>query len=79
MAGFINFDEAMKFIREIDDPIAQERVCYMYDLTWDADDLPEGDFDLLYFLRLTEAFIRDRKAFIKALNGEPQKRGWEEE
>jgi len=79
MGKFINHEAASAFLNSIDDPIVQSLVRFAYQTTLMTDAVVEGEFDLLYFLRIMEEFLRDRERLAKALMGdftEEDKTGW---
>ncbi len=77
MARLINHDKAKEFWDTISDPIVQALIQYAHCLIFTK--VPydfEGEFDLLYFYKILEAFLRDRERLAKALTGEGQEYSW---
>jgi hypothetical protein len=74
----INHEAASEFLNSIDDPIVKSLVRYSYQTICLSDAAPKGEFDLLYFSRIMEEFLRDREELTKALRGEfaEDKTGW---
>jgi hypothetical protein len=78
MGKFINHEPASDFTNSIEDPIARSLVRYAYQTLCMSDAVVEGEFDLLYFARIMEEFLRDREALARSLRGEfgDDKTGW---
>lgn len=76
----LNNEAASAFLNDIHDPIVKSLVRYAYQTICMSDFVPEGEFDLLYFFRIMEEYLRDREALARALRGEPEenKTGWGE-
>jgi hypothetical protein len=74
----INHEAASAFLNSIEDPIVAGLVQYSYQIVCTSDAFPQGDFDLLYFFRIMEEFLRDREKIAKWLRGEygEDKTGW---
>jgi hypothetical protein len=70
MGKFINHEPASAFLNSIEDPIVQGLVRYAYQTLCLSDAVVEGDFDLLYFARIMEEYLRDRERLAKALLGD---------
>jgi hypothetical protein len=78
MGKLINHEAASAFLNNIKDPIVKGLVSNSYQTICTSDAVPEKDFDLLYFFRVMEEFLRDRAELAKALTGEfeEDKTGW---
>jgi len=78
MGKFINHEPASVFLNSIEDPIVQSLVRYAYQTVCMSDAVVEGEFDLLYFFRIMEEFLRDRETLAKSLLGDfgEDKSGW---
>jgi hypothetical protein len=74
----INHEAASAFLNSIEDPIVRDLVRYSYQIILMSDAFPQGDFDLLYFCRIMEEFLRDREKLAMWLRGEYEedKTGW---
>ena len=70
MGKFINHEAASAFLKSIEDPIVRSLVQYAYQTTLVTDAVVDGGFDLLYFLRIMEEFLRDRERLAKSLMGD---------
>jgi hypothetical protein len=80
MGKFINHEAASDFMNRIEDPLLQNMVRYAYQTLCMSDAVVEGEFDLFFFFRIMEEFLRDREAVAKALMGDfgENKTGWGE-
>ena len=67
---FINHQRASDFLRGIKDPIVGGLVKHAYEITLIIDATPQGQFDIDYFFRIMEMFLRDREILSRALLGE---------
>lgn len=68
MGKLINHDKADEFFKKIEDPIVRGAIEWSYGKIFlDNIPSPEGDFDLLFFYRILEATLRDRKIFANFL------------
>lgn len=78
MGKHINHEAASAFLNRIDDPIVKSLVRYSYQTLCLSHAVPDGEFDLLYFFRIMEEFLRDSEELAKALKGEfgEDKTGW---
>jgi hypothetical protein len=78
LGKLINHEAASTFLNSIDDPVVKSLLRYAYQTVCMSDAAPEGEFDLLYFFRIMEEFLRDREGVAKALKGEfeDNKTGW---
>ncbi len=78
LGAFINHKLASEFLNEIEDPIIQSLLRSSYQTLCMSDASVDGDFDLLYFFRIMEEFLRDRKKLARSLLGdfEDEKDGW---
>ena len=74
MEQFINKDEAIQFCKQIEDPIVRELVMDAYGtLIFKVAPVEvKGQFDLLFFFKVMEAFLRDRETLAEALRGESE-------
>ncbi len=74
MGKLINHDEAFEYLDSIPDPIVQSLIQHAYGKIFMEDLIRnlEGDFDLLFFFKTLEAFVRDRERLARALTGETQ-------
>ena len=72
MDTFINHAAAMKFKDEIQDPIVRNLVMRAYGtLIFEVAPVEvQGQFDLLFFFKVLEAFLRDREGRAQELLGE---------
>jgi hypothetical protein len=70
MGKFINHEPASAFLHSIDNPIVQTLVRSSYTTILMSDAVVDGEFDLLYFFRIMEEFLRDREKLAKALMGD---------
>jgi hypothetical protein len=70
LGKFINHEAASSFLDGIQDPIVQSlvRAAYQTHLLSEAE--VEGEFDLLYFIRIMEEFLRNREKVSKTLMGD---------
>jgi hypothetical protein len=74
----INHEAASAFVNSIEDPIVRDLVRHSYVIILMSEAFPQGDFDLLYFFRIMEEFLRDREKLAMWLKGEygEDKTGW---
>jgi hypothetical protein len=70
LGKFINHEEASRFLNSIQDPIVQSLVRSVYQTHLLSNAEVDGEFDLLYFFRIMEEFLRDREKLAKSLRGE---------
>jgi hypothetical protein len=61
MGKFINHEADSAFLKTIEDPIVRSLVQYAYQTTLMTDAVVDGEFDLLYYFRIMEEFLRDRE------------------
>jgi hypothetical protein len=75
---FINHEAASEFLNNIQGPLVQSLVRASYRTILLTDAVVEGEFDLLYFFRIMEEFLRDREKLAKSLVGdfEDETDGW---
>ena len=80
MGKLINHEAASAFVNSIEDPIVNGLLRSVYQTICLSEAAPEGEFDLLYFARIMEDFLRDREWLAKALRGDfgENKTGWGE-
>jgi hypothetical protein len=74
----INHERASVFLNSIEDPIVQSLVRSAYQTLCMSDAVVDGEFDLLYFFRIMEEFLRDREDLARALRGNfgEDRTGW---
>jgi len=74
----INHEPASAFLNSIEDPIVQSLVRSAYQTLCMSDAVVDGEFDLLYFCRIMEEFLRDREGLARALRGDfgEDRTGW---
>ena len=79
MGKFINHEAASDYLNQIDDSIVRGLIRSSYDTILMSTASVDGEFDLLYFFRIMEEFLRNRERLAKALLGELEnKTGWGE-
>ena len=78
MGKFIKHDEASKFLNSIQDDIVRSLIISAYQTHLLSNTEVDGEFDLLYFFRILEEFLRDREKIAKSLKGdfEDELSGW---
>jgi hypothetical protein len=78
MGKLINHEAASAFLDNIEDPIIKGLVRNSYQTICVSNAVPDCDFDLLYFFKIVEEFLRDREGLAKTLKGELEenKTGW---
>ena len=78
MEKLTNHEAASAFLNTIEDPIVKNLVRHSYQTICISDAVPEGQFDLLYFFRIMQEFLRDHEGLAKVLKGEfeENKTGW---
>ena len=78
MGRLINHEPASAFLNSIEDPIVQSLVRSAYQTLCMSDAVVDGEFDLLYFSRIMEEFLRDREGLARALRGDfgEDRTGW---
>ena len=73
--GLIQCEEADVVIQSIADPIARNFVNMIYTIAFrrcyfDKTDMPKGDFDMCFLVRVLEEFFIDKETIVRTLNGE---------
>ncbi len=78
MGKFINHEPASAFLSSIGDPVVQSLVRSAYQTLCMSEAVADGEFDLLYFFRVMEEFLRDREGLARALMGDfgEDRTGW---
>ena len=71
MGKLINHQKAKAYLDSIGDPIVQALMEHAYSQIF-VGTTPEfeGEFDLLFFFKILQAFLHDRDRLAKALTGE---------
>ena len=71
MGKTLNYEQAIQFLYGIEDPVVQALIQHAYSKMF-TENLPpcEGEFDLLFYFRAMEAFLRDRERLAQALTGQ---------
>ena len=64
-----NHEAAHIFLQTVRDPIVKTLINNAYQTMCISEAAPEGEFDLLYFYRILEGFMRDREDLARALMG----------
>ena len=68
-------DQAGSHLLSISDDITRNFINMIYTTAirrcrFDKDDIPDGDFDMAFFVRVLEDFFSDKDAVKRTLNGE---------
>ena len=71
MGKLINHQKAKAYWDTIPDPVVQALIQQAYNQIFAGRPIEfEGEFDLLFFYKILESFLRDRERLAKALAGE---------
>ncbi len=69
---FINKGEAMAFCESVADPVVRTLLMEAYGtLIFKTPAEVKGQFDLLFFFKVLDAFLRDRERLVRMLQGDP--------
>ena len=73
MGKLINHRQAKEYLDTIRDPIVRALIQHAYGQIFAGAPMPfEGEFDLLFFYKLLEAFLHDRERLADALTGQTE-------
>lgn len=73
MGKLIRHEEAKAYWDTIADPIVQALIQHAYSQIFVGTPIEfEGEFDLLFFFKIMESFLRDRERLAMALTGQTE-------
>jgi hypothetical protein len=76
-----NYEEAKKFVATLDNEVTRTMTSLFLNqlviLALQGHAAPEGEFDLLFFVKMVSTIVGDHKLMRMCLNGEPLDIGWE--